>query len=70
MGFLRYFRAGSKQQKMKHGLEKTRTGFFQCIVNTLTKPRSTMTCRHTGRQLILADVGPSLRRASGGRAAG
>ena len=33
----RYFRGGiSGAAKVKRGLEKTRTGFFQSIVNTLT----------------------------------
>ena len=50
MGFFNFFKRNiseqefQEQQKMKYGLEKTRTGFFQNIVNTLTTPRSTTTC--------------------------
>ena len=42
MGFFNFFKRNiseqefQEQQKMKYGLEKTRTGFFQNIVNTLT----------------------------------
>ena len=42
MGFFNFFKRDiseqefQEQQKMKYGLEKTRTGFFQNIVNTLT----------------------------------
>ena len=42
MGFFNFFKRDiseeefQEQQKVKRGLEKTRTGFFQRIVNTLT----------------------------------
>ena len=42
MGFFNFFKRDiseeefQEQQKIKRGLEKTRTGFFQRIVNTLT----------------------------------
>ena len=42
MGFFNFFKRDiteeefQEQQKVKRGLEKTRTGFFQSIVNTLT----------------------------------
>ena len=41
MGFFNFFKRDiseeefQEQQKIKRGLEKTRTGFFQRIVNTL-----------------------------------
>ena len=44
---------------MKYGLEKTRTGFFQNIVNTLTHAQIDDDLYDTlEEQLILADVGP------------
>ena len=48
-----------KKKKLEDGLEKTRTGFFQQIVNTLTN--STIDddlYNELEEQLILADVGP------------
>ena len=66
MGFLqlfqtRYFRGGiSGAAKVKRGLEKTRTGFFQSIVNTLTNAQiDDDLYDQLEEQLILADVGPA-----------
>ena len=48
-----------EQQKVKRGLEKTRTGFFQSIVNTLTNAQiDDDLYDQLEEQLILADVGP------------
>ena len=48
-----------EQQKMKRGLEKTRTGFFQNILNTLTNCQiDDDLYNDLEEQLILADVGP------------
>ena len=47
-----------EQQKMKRGLEKTRTGFFQNILNTLTNCQiDDDLYNDLEEQLILADVG-------------
>ncbi|MGN0974701.1 MAG: signal recognition particle-docking protein FtsY [Gemmiger sp.] len=55
MGF---FNFGSKK-KINEGLEKTRTGFFQNIVNTLTGSQiDDDLYDELEEQLILADVGP------------
>ena len=49
-----------EQQKVKRGLEKTRTGFFQRIVNTLTNAQiDDDLYDQLEEQLILADVGPA-----------
>ena len=49
-----------EQQKMQRGLEKTRTGFFQNILNTLTNCQSDDDLYNDlEEQLILADVGPA-----------
>ena len=49
-----------EQQKVKRGLEKTRTGFFQNIVNTLTHAQiNDDLYDQLEEQLILADVGPA-----------
>ena len=49
-----------EKDKMKTGLEKTRTGFFQNIVNTLTSSViDDDLYNDLEEQLILADVGPS-----------
>ena len=49
-----------RQQKMQRGLEKTRTGFFQNIVNTLTHAEiDDDLYNELEEQLILADVGPA-----------
>ena len=49
-----------EQQKMKRGLEKTRTGFFQNILNTLTNCQiDDDLYNDLEEQLILADVGPA-----------
>ena len=49
-----------EQQKMQHGLEKTRTGFFQNILNTLTNCQiDDDLYNDLEEQLILADVGPA-----------
>ena len=49
-----------EQQKMKRGLEKTRTGFFQNILNTLTNCQiGDDLYNDLEEQLILADVGPA-----------
>ena len=49
-----------RQQKMQRGLEKTRTGFFQNIVNTLTNAEiDDDLYNDLEEQLILADVGPA-----------
>ena len=65
MGFFNFFKRDiseqefQEQQKMKYGLEKTRTGFFQNIVNTLTHAQIDDDLYDTlEEQLILADVGP------------
>ena len=65
MGFFNFFKRNiseqefQEQQKMKYGLEKTRTGFFQNIVNTLTHAKIDDDLYDTlEEQLILADVGP------------
>ena len=65
MGFFNFFKRNiseqefQEQQKMKYGLEKTRTGFFQNIVNTLTHAQIDDDLYDTlEEQLILADVGP------------
>ena len=48
-----------EQQKIQRGLEKTRTGFFQNIVNTLTNCQiDDDLYNDLEEQLILADVGP------------
>ena len=64
MGFFNFFKRDiseqefQEQQKMKYGLEKTRTGFFQNIVNTLTHAQIDDDLYDTlEEQLILADVG-------------
>lgn len=49
-----------EQQKMQRGLEKTRTGFFQNILNTLTNCQiDDDLYNDLEEQLILADVGPA-----------
>ena len=49
-----------KKKKLQDGLEKTRTGFFQSIVNTLTNSQiDDDLYNDLEEQLILADVGPS-----------
>ena len=65
MGFFNFFKRNiseqefQEQQKMKYGLEKTRTGFFLNIVNTLTHAQIDDDLYDTlEEQLILADVGP------------
>ena len=48
-----------EQQKIQRGLEKTRTGFFQNIINTLTNCQiDDDLYNDLEEQLILADVGP------------
>ena len=48
-----------KMKKLEDGLEKTRTGFFQQIVNTLTNSQiDDDLYNELEEQLILADVGP------------
>ena len=48
-----------EQQKIQRGLEKTRTGFFQNILNTLTNSQiDDDLYNDLEEQLILADVGP------------
>lgn len=48
-----------EQQKIQRGLEKTRTGFFQNILNTLTNCQiDDDLYNDLEEQLILADVGP------------
>ena len=66
MGFFNFFKRDiteeefQEQQKVKRGLEKTRTGFFQSIVNTLTNAQiDDDLYDRLEEQLILADVGPS-----------
>ena len=66
MGFFNFFKRDiseeefQEQQKVKRGLEKTRTGFFQSIVNTLTNAQiDDDLYDQLEEQLILADVGPS-----------
>ena len=55
MGFFDIF----KKKKLEDGLEKTRTGFFQQIVNTLTNSQiDDNLYNELEEQLILADVGP------------
>ena len=57
MGFFDIFK---KKKKMSDGLEKTRTDFFQNIVNTLTSSViDDALYNDLEEQLILADVGPS-----------
>ena len=57
MGFFDIFK---KKKKMSDGLEKTRTDFFQNIVNTLTSSViDDDLYNDLEEQLILADVGPS-----------
>lgn len=54
------FDAFKKKKKLEDGLEKTRTGFFQSIVNTLTNCKiDDDLYNDLEEQLILADVGPS-----------
>lgn len=49
-----------EQQKIQRGLEKTRTGFFQNIINTLTNCQiDDDLYNDLEEQLILADVGPA-----------
>ena len=49
-----------KKTKLETGLEKTRTGFFQSIVNTLTNSQiDDDLYNDLDEQLILADVGPA-----------
>ena len=64
MGFFNFFKRDiseeefQEQQKVKRGLEKTRTGFFQSIVNTLTNAQiDDDLYDQLEEQLILADVG-------------
>ena len=64
MGFFNFFKRDiteeefQEQQKVKRGLEKTRTGFFQSIVNTLTNAQiDDDLYDRLEEQLILADVG-------------
>ena len=66
MGFFNFFKRDiseeefQEQQKVKRGLEKTRTGFFQRIVNTLTNAQiDDDLYDQLEEQLILADVGPA-----------
>ena len=66
MGFFNFFKRDiseeefQEQQKVKRGLEKTRTGFFQNIVNTLTHAQiNDDLYDQLEEQLILADVGPA-----------
>ena len=66
MGFFTFFKRDiseeefQEQQKVKRGLEKTRTGFFQRIVNTLTNAQiDDDLYDQLEEQLILADVGPA-----------
>ena len=66
MGFFNFFKRDiseeefQEQQKVKRGLEKTRTGFFQNIVNTLTHTQiNDDLYDQLEEQLILADVGPA-----------
>ena len=66
MGFFNFFKRDiseeefQEQQKVKRGLEKTRTGFFQRIVNTLTNAQiDDDLYDRLEEQLILADVGPA-----------
>ena len=48
-----------EQQKMQRGLENTRNGFFQNILNTLTNCQiDDDLYNDLEEQLILADVGP------------
>ena len=57
MGFFDIFK---KKKKMSDGLEKTRTDFFQNIVNTLTHAQiNDDLYDQLEEQLILADVGPA-----------
>ena len=65
MGFFNFFKRDiseeefQEQQKVKRGLEKTRTGFFQSIVNTLTNAQiDDDLYDQLEEQLILADVVP------------
>ena len=66
MGFFNFFKRDiseeefQEQQKVKRGLEKTRTGFLQNIVNTLTHAQiNDDLYDQLEEQLILADVGPA-----------
>ena len=66
MGFFNFFKRDiseeefQEQQKVKRGLEKTRTGFLQSIVNTLTNAQiDDDLYDQLEEQLILADVGPA-----------
>ena len=66
MGFFNFFKRDiseeefQEQQKIKRGLEKTRTSFFQRIVNTLTNAQiDDDLYDQLEEQLILADVGPA-----------
>ena len=66
MGFFNFFKRDiseeefQEQQKVKRGLEKTRTGFFQNFVNTLTHAQiNDDLYDQLEEQLILADVGPA-----------
>ena len=66
MGFFNFFKRDiseeefQEQQKVKRGLEKTRTGFFQSIVNTLTNAQiDDDLYDQLEEQLILADVSPA-----------
>ena len=70
MGFFNFFKRDiseeefQEQQKVKRGLEKTRTGFFQRIVNTLTNAQiDDDLYDQLEEQLILADVGPEEKNA-------
>ena len=65
MGFFNFFKRNiseqefQEQQKMKYGLEKTRTGFVQNIANTFNHAQIDDDLYDTlEEQLILADVGP------------
>ena len=59
MGFFDIFK---KKKKMSDGLEKTRTDFFQNIVNTLTSSViDDDLYNDLEEQLILADVGTAAR---------
>lgn len=54
------FDAFKRKKKLEVGLEKTRTGFFQSIVNTLTNSQiDDDLYNDLEEQLILADVGPA-----------
>ena len=63
------FGFGKKEKdKMKDGLEKTRTGFWGNILNTLTGSKiDDDLYDELEEQLILADVGRRRRHEAGGR---